>query len=93
MAAGPSPNSATCMKCKKISPTRCGQSSRICCLQLQKTLLNRCIQSENLPAAEDIKKAERRLVATENKSLKKPDALYRAIDTWPRNLPRKLLPK
>lgn len=42
---------------------------------VRKTLLNRGIRPESLPAAEDIKKVERRLLATDKKALKKPDTL------------------
>jgi DNA-damage-inducible protein D len=42
---------------------------------VRQTLLNRGIQPESLPPAEDIKKVERRLVSADKKSLKKPDAL------------------
>ncbi len=42
---------------------------------VRKTLLERGIRPEELPAAEDVKKVERRLAADERKSLKKPDAL------------------
>lgn len=59
------------MKCRKISPTGCGRNSRRCCLQQQKTQLNRDTQSENLPTAESIKNVERRRVATDKQSLKK----------------------
>jgi hypothetical protein len=40
-----------------------------------KTLLERGIRPESLPAAEDVKKVERRLATEEKKSLKNPDAL------------------
>ena len=39
------------------------------------TLLQRGIRPESLPAAEDVKKVERRLTTEEKKALKKPDAL------------------
>jgi DNA-damage-inducible protein D len=39
------------------------------------TLLNRGIRPESLPAAEDVKKVERRLNAEEKKALKKPESL------------------
>ena len=39
------------------------------------TLLERGIRPEKLPAAEDVKKVQRRLVAEEKKSLKNPDSL------------------
>ena len=42
---------------------------------VRKTLLERGIRPENLPAAEDVKKVERRLAADEKKALKNPDAL------------------
>jgi DNA-damage-inducible protein D len=42
---------------------------------VRKTLLNRGIRPESLPAAEDVKHVERRLVAEQKKSLKDPDAL------------------
>ena len=42
---------------------------------VRKTLLSRGIRPEQLPAAEDVKKVERRLSAEHKKSLKKPDAL------------------
>ncbi|MBL9145568.1 MAG: DNA damage-inducible protein D [Verrucomicrobiaceae bacterium] len=42
---------------------------------VRKTLLDRGIRPETLPAAEDLKKVERRLVSEEKKSLKKPDTL------------------
>ncbi|HET8553807.1 MAG TPA: DNA damage-inducible protein D [Rhodanobacteraceae bacterium] len=42
---------------------------------VRKTLLNRGIQPEHLPAAEDVKKVERRLASEQKKSLKKPDVL------------------
>ncbi len=42
---------------------------------VRKTLLSRGIRPESLPAAEDVKKVERRLASEQKKSLKKPDAL------------------
>jgi DNA-damage-inducible protein D len=42
---------------------------------VRKTLLERGIRPETLPAVEDVKKVERRLVSDEKKSLKNPDAL------------------
>lgn len=42
---------------------------------VRKTLLNRGIRPESLPAAEDVKKVERRLASEKKKSLKNPDAL------------------
>jgi DNA-damage-inducible protein D len=42
---------------------------------VRKTLLERGIRPESLPAAEDVKKVERRLAADEKKALKSPDAL------------------
>ena len=42
---------------------------------VRKTLLERGIRPESLPAAEDVKKVERRLAANEKKALKNPDAL------------------
>lgn len=42
---------------------------------VRKTLLERGIRPEALPAAEDVKKTERRLSAEEKKSLKNPDVL------------------
>lgn len=42
---------------------------------VRKTLLERGIRPEALPAAEDVKKVERRLASEEKKSLKNPDAL------------------
>jgi DNA-damage-inducible protein D len=42
---------------------------------VRKTLLSRGIRPENLPAAEDVKKVERRLTSENEKSLKKPDVL------------------
>lgn len=42
---------------------------------VRKTLLERGIRPESLPAAEDVKKVERRLQADDKKALKKPDTL------------------
>lgn len=42
---------------------------------IRKTLLERGIRPETLPAAEDVKKVERRLASDEKKALKNPDAL------------------
>lgn len=42
---------------------------------VRNTLLERGIRPESLPAAEDVKKVERRLASEEKKSLKHPDAL------------------
>lgn len=42
---------------------------------VRQTLLGRGIRPEDLPPEEDIKKVERRLVAEDKKSLKKPDVL------------------
>ena len=42
---------------------------------VRNTLLERGIRPENLPAAEDVKKVERRLAADEKKALKNPEAL------------------
>ncbi|MDN5752553.1 MAG: DNA damage-inducible protein D [Nitrosospira sp.] len=42
---------------------------------VRKTLLERGIRPENLPAAEDVKKVERRIATEEKKSLKNPDPL------------------
>lgn len=42
---------------------------------VRKTLLERGIRPESLPAAEDVKKVERRLATEEKKSHKNPDAL------------------
>ena len=42
---------------------------------VRKTLMERGIHPETLPASEDVKKVERRLLSEEKKSLKKPDAL------------------
>lgn len=42
---------------------------------VRQTLLNRGIRPESLPAAEDVKKVERRLASSEKKSLSNPDRL------------------
>lgn len=42
---------------------------------VRKTLLERGIRPEKLPAAEDVKKVERRIASEDKKSLKNPDAL------------------
>jgi len=42
---------------------------------VRRTLLERGIRPESLPAAEDVKKVERRLASEDKKSLKKPDSL------------------
>jgi DNA-damage-inducible protein D len=42
---------------------------------IRDTLLNRGIRPESLPAAEDVKKVERRLSSDEKKALKNPDSL------------------
>ena len=42
---------------------------------VRRTLLERGIRPETLPPVEDVKKTERRLVAEDKQSLKKPDAL------------------
>jgi DNA-damage-inducible protein D len=42
---------------------------------VRNTLLERGIHPENLPAAENVKKVERRLASEDKKSLKNPDAL------------------
>lgn len=42
---------------------------------VRQTLLNRGIRPESLPAAEDVKKVERRLASTEKKTLSNPDRL------------------
>jgi DNA-damage-inducible protein D len=42
---------------------------------VRKTLLERGIRPESLPAAEDVKKVERRIASEDKKSLKNPDAL------------------
>lgn len=44
---------------------------------VRQTLLNRGIRPESLPAAEDVKKVERRLSSDEKKSLKNPERLDR----------------
>ncbi len=45
---------------------------------VRKTLLERGIRPEALPAVEDVKKVERRLASEEKKSIKNPDALSSA---------------
>ena len=45
---------------------------------VRETLLNRGIRPESLPAAEDVKKVERRLVSVEKKALKKPVGLEKS---------------
>ncbi len=47
---------------------------------VRKTLLERGIRPEKLPAAEDVKKVERRLASEEKKALKKPDGLTQSTD-------------
>lgn len=42
---------------------------------VRKTLLGRGIRPETLPAAEDLKKVERRLVSEQKKSTDKPESL------------------
>jgi DNA-damage-inducible protein D len=42
---------------------------------VRKTLLDRGIRPESLPAAEDVKKVERRMTSDEKKALKNPDTL------------------
>lgn len=42
---------------------------------VRKTLLDRGIRPESLPAAEDVKTVERRLESDQKKSLKNPDSL------------------
>ncbi|QEW08003.1 DNA damage-inducible protein D [Nitrincola iocasae] len=42
---------------------------------VRQTLLSRGIRPESLPSAEDVKKVERRLAATEKKAIKNPDGL------------------
>ncbi len=42
---------------------------------VRRTLLERGIRPESLPAAEDVKKVERRLISEDKKALKKPDGL------------------
>jgi DNA-damage-inducible protein D len=42
---------------------------------VRKTLLERGIRPESLPAAEDVKKVERRLTSESKKALKNPDTL------------------
>jgi len=48
---------------------------------VRKTLISRGITPEALPAAEDVKKVERRLNAAEKKTLKKPEKLKRLKST------------
>lgn len=50
-------------------------------LAVRKTLLERGIRPETLPAAEDVKKVERRLLTELKKVLKKPDSLDSASDS------------
>ncbi|MFA6173690.1 MAG: DNA damage-inducible protein D [Kiritimatiellales bacterium] len=45
---------------------------------VRKTLLERGIRPETLPAAEDVKKVERRIVSEEKSALKKPDGLRKS---------------
>lgn len=47
---------------------------------VRNTLLNRGIEPENLPPAEDVRKVERRLVSAEKKVLNKPDSLGKGAD-------------
>ncbi len=47
---------------------------------VRKTLLERGIRPEMLPAVEDVKKVERRLASEEKKALKKPDGLGSSTD-------------
>ena len=42
---------------------------------VRKTLIERGIRPENLPASEDVRKVERRIATADKKSLKNPDAL------------------
>nr|MBA3486008.1 DNA damage-inducible protein D [Lysobacter sp.] len=42
---------------------------------VRRTLIERGIRPEQLPAAEDVKKVERRLAADDKNALNKPDAL------------------
>ncbi len=42
---------------------------------VRRTLLERGIRPETLPAAEDVKKVQRRLVSEEKKALKNPESL------------------
>ena len=44
-------------------------------MAVRNTLLERGIRPESLPAAEDVKKVERRIASEDKKSLKRPDAL------------------
>ena len=45
---------------------------------VRRTLIERGIRPESLPAAEDVKKVERRLTSEEKKALKKPDGLRKS---------------
>jgi DNA-damage-inducible protein D len=45
---------------------------------VRRTLIERGIRPESLPAAEDVKKVERRLTSEEKKALKKPDGLSKS---------------
>jgi DNA-damage-inducible protein D len=47
---------------------------------VRNTLLERGIRPETLPAAEDVKKVERRLASEEKKALKKPGGLSKAAE-------------
>lgn len=47
---------------------------------VRKTLLERGIRPETLPAVEDVKKVERRLASEEKKALQKPDGLGSSIE-------------
>jgi DNA-damage-inducible protein D len=42
---------------------------------VRNTLLERGIRPEHLPAAEDVKKVERRIASEDKKTLKNPDSL------------------
>jgi DNA-damage-inducible protein D len=44
-------------------------------MAVRKTLLERGIRPESLPAADDVKKVERRLASEDKKALKNPDSL------------------
>jgi DNA-damage-inducible protein D len=44
-------------------------------ITVRKTLLERGIRPESLPAAEDVKKVERRIAAEDKKTLKNPGGL------------------
>jgi len=48
---------------------------------VRKTLLERGIRPETLPAAEDVKKVERRLTSEETRALKKPETLENPDDS------------